>query len=264
MNLVGYYKSIADEMMSTKDRIRSLMEDVHWLTDGEWKESVLRSVLRRYMPDNVGIGRGFIIGDSGTSRQIDVLLYDKSYPIIFKDGDLVFITPRAVKGFVEVKSTADYAVVESAFDSLTENICFLIENGVDMMNIFVGLFVYDRRQITYEAILHKLKEKAEGDVRKVINHICIGDYIFIKFWESPPTINNSEVREHGINNPKLSVSRWHAYNLKKANVAYFINNLINTCSDGKIDDTPNIWFQYDEDHPYDSKENRLMDVIDLN
>lgn len=35
MNLVRYYKSIAEEMMSTQNRIRDLMDNPYWLTDGE-------------------------------------------------------------------------------------------------------------------------------------------------------------------------------------------------------------------------------------
>ena len=44
-NFLEYHKSIARELEATKDRIRQLIGDKHWLTDGEHKEAVLRRVL---------------------------------------------------------------------------------------------------------------------------------------------------------------------------------------------------------------------------
>lgn len=204
------------------------------------------------MPDNVGIGRGFIISDQGTSKQIDVLLYDKTYPIIFKDSDLVFITLNAVKGFVEVKSKCTNSVIDTAFDSLTKNIDFLLDNGINMSNVFVGLFSYEMNEhLDYHCILKKLQSKASNNINKVINHLCIGDELFIKFWNEPPEIANNSSPE------------WHAYALERANVAYFINNLINICSDGKIDDNSKVWFQYDENDRTQIKENKLRGIISL-
>lgn len=60
MDLINYYKSIGKEICSAKDRIRLLMHDTHFLTDGELKESVLRHVIRRYAPEHIKIARGFI------------------------------------------------------------------------------------------------------------------------------------------------------------------------------------------------------------
>jgi len=78
MNVPAYYKSLTEELESLKDRVRNFIADVHWLTDGEWKESVLRTMLARRLPDTVKVGRGFIISEGLTSTQCDVLLYKSS------------------------------------------------------------------------------------------------------------------------------------------------------------------------------------------
>ena len=57
MNINQYFKNLTDELTSLKDRIRHYIEDAHWQSDGEWKESVLRTILRRHLPKNIGIGR---------------------------------------------------------------------------------------------------------------------------------------------------------------------------------------------------------------
>ena len=69
------------------------------------QESVLRAVLRRYLPKNVAIGKGFVVSDEETSTQIDILIYDTNAPILFQDGDLVLIRPDAVRAAVEVKTS---------------------------------------------------------------------------------------------------------------------------------------------------------------
>src|SRR5688572_15721438 len=86
MDPTHYYKSLSLELDALKDRVRYLIAGSHWPTDGEWKESVLRSVLRRHLPPTVGVGRGFIIGPQTNSAQTDVLLYDTSRPLLHQEG----------------------------------------------------------------------------------------------------------------------------------------------------------------------------------
>jgi len=71
MNTNDYLQSLGVEFEALKDRIRQIMDDPQWQTDGEWKESVLRHVLRRHLPATVLIGRGFVVSDQTTSSQID-------------------------------------------------------------------------------------------------------------------------------------------------------------------------------------------------
>ena len=60
MNLENYFRSLGNEVEALKNRVRDLKDSTQWLTDGEWKESVLRNVLRRNLPESVGVGNGFV------------------------------------------------------------------------------------------------------------------------------------------------------------------------------------------------------------
>jgi hypothetical protein len=106
MNTNQYFLSLTQELRGLQNRVRNFIDDAHWQTDGEWKESVLRYFLRRNLPRNVEIGRGFVVSPKGCSSQIDVLIYDSTKPILFRDGDLVFITPDAVCGAVTAENVA--------------------------------------------------------------------------------------------------------------------------------------------------------------
>ena len=49
MNVREYFQSLSQEIGALKHRVRHLIEDAHWQTDGEWKETVVRQVLRRHL-----------------------------------------------------------------------------------------------------------------------------------------------------------------------------------------------------------------------
>ncbi len=81
MDLNIYFESLGREIDSLKLRVRDLIANRHWQTDGEWKESVLRQVLRRHLPAAAIIGRGFVISGDDVTTQLDVLIHDGVNPI---------------------------------------------------------------------------------------------------------------------------------------------------------------------------------------
>jgi hypothetical protein len=128
METAAHYRSLSLEIEALKGRVRQLIQSHHWQTDGEWKETVLRSVLRRHLPPSIGVGRGFIVGERAPSTQIDVLLYDTTYPLLHQDGDLVFVVPDAVRAIIEVKATLTPAIAGPAFQKLADN-ASLVRDG---------------------------------------------------------------------------------------------------------------------------------------
>ncbi len=251
MNLVDYYKSISNEMLIMKDRIRQLIKNSHWLTDGEWKESILRTVLKRHLPSNLGVGRGFVLTTQGSSKQIDVLIYDKNYPIIFKDGDLVFIEANAVRGIVEVKSTGTNDSLNKGFESLCANAeCINLARTVDR-GIFVGFFAFDSSENVEIQILEKLQKNTKEKKERIINHVCIGEKKFIKYWESSP--RNEEDR----------INYWASYNLNNSSIAYFIGNLIKTCMVENTRIENQLWFQFKSDNYQEGKESVREEIKSL-
>ena len=109
-DLVAYHKSISAELTSNKNRIRNLIGSVHWLTDGEHKESILRKVIENFAPEIFRIGRGFVCypssrnTDEKSSKQIDILITSKDKPTLYKDIDLHLVTADSVKAIIEVKT----------------------------------------------------------------------------------------------------------------------------------------------------------------
>ncbi len=212
----SYHLSVTEELYSLKDRIRNLVS--HWATDGESKEVALRSVLRRHLPESVIVGRGFIVGPSSSSTQIDVLIVDASKPTLFKDGDLLIVTPDAVVGVIEVKTKlrSKNEFKESIVKLIKiEDMCRDI-TGRD--SVWTGLFVFEGTEQQQESILSATGE-AYNRVRRVINCITNGRKVFVRYWSRGADVNS---RERG--------PVWHSYDLPNVAPSYFVGNLVDWIS----------------------------------
>lgn len=244
MDIESYFASLTDECETLKNRVRHFVNDAHWPTDGEWKESVLRSMLKRSAPESVTIGRGFVVHQERCSTQIDVLVYDNSMPILYRDGDLVFITPSACRGIVEVKSNTSSREFRTAASKLADNAEFIREHSSDF-HIFVGLFSYDLRGQNIDPILSALANSANGQQARVIDHVALGASKLIKYWDAHP---------QDISGRK-NYNHWHLYNLSRMAPGYFIHNLLISVSKKLSAQRDGTWF------PLESKEAYLERTV---
>jgi len=239
MKIEDYFKSLTSELEALKNRVRNFIEDAHWLTDGEWKESVLRSILRRHLPQNVEVGRGFVISPTYTSNQIDVLLYSKEKPILFKDGDLVFITHDALIGMIEVKTSVNNSIFKQAVDKLAADASQLLSSS--RRTKILGIFAYENKGVTSESALRALQKAAKNSPKGVIDLCCLGMDFFIKWWNLDPT-------------GRRLANRWHSYQLKSIAPAYFIHNIIEFISPETVEQNIGVWFPLDGKESYKEME----------
>jgi len=80
----------------------------HNLKSGEAREHALREILKKYLPQRIGIDQGFIIDTQGReSKQIDIVVYDKTVATIFEASDIKYFPCEVVLAVGEVKSDID-------------------------------------------------------------------------------------------------------------------------------------------------------------
>jgi len=224
-----FQMSITAELKVIQDRVRHLIGGIHWGEEGRYKEAVLSSVIRRFLPTNMSLGTGFIIkkenDDFKTSTQIDIIIYDNTYPVLFKEGDFIITTPENIKGIIEVKTRLNSSGISDAVSKATEN------GNLINQKIFNGIFVYEKENITIESgnITSNL-ESALINSKGTVNHLCLGEDIFIKFWQNPHTLNN------------CSDEHYSTYKIKNISFSYFISNLIEHISKDPM--TERSWFLY--------------------
>lgn len=244
---VEYLKSLSSEMQASKDRIRLLIGDGHWQTDGEHKEAVLRKLIRSVIPNKLSICRGFMVTHrSQRSGQIDILILDRmNKPVLFQDDELVVTTPDCVRGIIEVKTRIRSVTdLDEVLAKLGDHIKLQKENSDD--HAFGGLFVYEDSNVSNENVLKALHSAAQGDEYRTVNWISIGSNRFFRYW---PLADNP------VANPEGN-SVWRSYDLQNLAQAYFISNVMWDVSGQprknyfSVEQADKVWFPMPEGKEY--------------
>lgn len=243
-NIKRFQESITKELALTKDRVRDLIGDANWGEDGRYKEAILRKTISQFLPSNLNIGTGFIIGNEDhlngqegkISSQLDLIIYEDKTPLIFRDGDFIILTEKSVRAVIEVKTKiTNYSAdgknslnnIISKFDRLRE---FETFNPIGAeRKKFVGIFSYDYDQ----NFLHDRVQESLLSSDGLVNHISLGPDKFIRYWEN--TI--------GLNPPLEYQGRCYIrYHLKNLSFSYFISNLLHIVADE--DPIERYWFSF--------------------
>ena len=235
-NLIDYYKSITQELAAAKNKVRLLIGSRHWASDGSHKEAVLRNTLKSYIPEMLRVGTGFVcyprilLYDDDTSRQLDILITDKRKPTLFRDGEVVFVAPDAVRAIVEVKTKVKKGELKKVLTKLVEERKRM--STARNPQCIIGLFVYEAIRASDEFVLNTLHEVTEQNRHNAINIICDGPNRFIRFWEYGRASVGSP-----IDGPV-----WHSYKIVDLAYAYFINNLVIETEDHTNNETEELFF----------------------
>ena len=114
-------ESWSDELLSRANRVRQLIGDAHWLSDGHHKEALFRTFLLRHLPSNFNITRGFICPAESTlsvSPEIDILVTDSSKELPwFSEADLTIAPPASVCAHIHVKTEFNTPEIVSILES---------------------------------------------------------------------------------------------------------------------------------------------------
>jgi hypothetical protein len=124
--LLEYYSSQAESMLSQFNNINRLLGPTHnWTPSGDFCEQLLREFLRRFLPPNLSVDKGFFYGRTSIDEQdthcpeIDVLIHDSAdWRPILRIGDFVIVNPQAVRGMIQVKRTFSKSQVRRGLENV--------------------------------------------------------------------------------------------------------------------------------------------------
>ena len=209
-NYVEYQKSISNELLSIKDRVRNFIDDHHWGEDGRYKEIILSHIVRQHLPNGVSVGTGFVSNADRITKQVDIIMYRDDCPLLFKQDDFVIAPAECVLGIIEVKSRITTRAASDVIQKATYN------GEVIGKRIFNGVFAFESEIDTYERrrgveVLAGALQESAGTV----NNICLGKNIFIKYW-------NAGMPTH---NPRQELN-YAFYRINNLSSGYFISNLV--------------------------------------
>jgi hypothetical protein len=242
-DLLSFQRSITQELITIKNRVRNIIDDANWAEEGRYKEAILKKVIASFLPGNLNIATGFIVrnedhfaGQNGSiSTQLDLIVYDNSIPVVFREGDFVIVVDSAVRGVIEVKSKIiNHGVAKHSLTSILTKLNDLrifptLVPGLDRRKVFMGVFAYD-----YDGDFESLQiATALGISGGFVNHLSLGENKFIRHWRStiglvPP-----------VNVPGPCYIKYHIDTLS---FSYFISNLLHIVSNDDPEDR--YWFSF--------------------
>jgi hypothetical protein len=164
---------------------------------------------------DVVVGRGFVVSpeESRTSSQIDVLIYDGSKPVLFRDGDLVFVTADAVLAVIDVKTVITPTTLREALVKLHRNIG--IVRQAPNTRACAGLFAFEDGGGESASFLAAIKEQS-GELMQYVDFVAIGPNRFIRFWELTPE------------KPTRFFHSWRSYQMPGLAAGYFLHNVVDS------------------------------------
>jgi hypothetical protein len=128
------------------------------------------------LPQNISVGKGFVITKDGPSSQIDILLYDREKPLLYQDGDLVINTPDLCLGIIEVKTGLNASEFGEAVFKLAD--CRHYVSRSAQCRPFTGLFSFDHDGENFQPLLQHLKT-AQSQDRRCVNCVSLGTSLFM-------------------------------------------------------------------------------------
>ena len=205
-NYIEYQQSISRELISIKDRVRNFIDDNHWGEDGRYKEIILSHVLRQHLPQGVSVGTGFVVNNGNITKQIDIIVYRDDIPLLFRQDTFVIVPAECVLGIIEVKSRATTDVCRNAVHTAAYN------GRIIDREIFNGIFAFENNSPNIPK--HDFKRALKENFG-IINHICLGTDVFIKYWDTSMPICNAATK-----------CNYAVYSIEDLAFGYFISNLV--------------------------------------
>jgi len=214
------------------------------------------------MPLNYSITTGFIVRQTEVrpghelSTQADLIIYDNSYPVLFREGDFAIVTADSVRAIIEVKTDFQVSTLKETLDKATKMGHLILRDKENTKNcreeqeedeldsikerkLFNGIFYYDNSKEKSDDIIDKTQEYIKQSHKELealckykyapVNHICITNNLFYKHW---PQNNNGD--------------RHKIYELEDLSYSFFISNLIAFLAPATVKDNNHIWYPVDK------------------
>lgn len=144
---LGYLSSLAEELASQAKRVRDLIGNRHWLSDGHHKEYLISNLLLRHCPSAILVSRGFVLNPRYPdlcSREQDILLIDTTREApLFHQGGLAIASPRSILAAVSVKTRLGKKELFDAVECLNSIRSVALASGVPLTKTFCGAFFFD-------------------------------------------------------------------------------------------------------------------------
>ena len=118
MSMEQYYRKVQEKVMVQRDVINALLKDPRII--GDYYEAIVRDAVREAVSASFAVGRGVVLAADGrASKECDIIVYNTvEYGPLFSSGDIVVVSPEAVRCVIQVKGTVSQDNLGDAIQSL--------------------------------------------------------------------------------------------------------------------------------------------------
>ncbi len=102
-----YYRKVQEMVLVQRDIICSLLKDPRII--GDYYEAIVRDAVKEAVSRSFDVGRGVVLAADGrASKECDIIIYSAAeYGPLFISGDIVVVSPEAVRCVIQVKGTVN-------------------------------------------------------------------------------------------------------------------------------------------------------------
>ena len=145
-----YLSTFTSELLTRSRRINLLVG--HSSTVGNYREELLRGLLKQILPRRYEATTGFI---EGCPRQLDIIVWDvENYAPLFREQNFVVVPLAAVRAVIEVKTTL---TKESLYDGI-EILWDTFKDRQTVIPVFKGVYAFETRLNRSATIATHMKE----------------------------------------------------------------------------------------------------------
>jgi hypothetical protein len=168
-SIAAYLESWGLELSARQNRIRHLIGDAHWLTDGHHKEAILRDFLSRYLPQECECSTGFVrcaSVDERCSPEVDIMLFSRRIHVpYFSEGGVSIIDPSSLLATIEVKSSFSMQPLTEAIENVKRVRELVVGVAQSPPDLWSAIFFYDMPQSrTMESAVNTLGQELRSHI----------------------------------------------------------------------------------------------------
>lgn len=224
-NRLKFLQTLAAELTVQADRIRLLIGDRHWHSDGSHKEAILISLLSRYLPCGFIAVRGFVVNaadESLCSSEQDILILDtRTEQPLFLAGNVAIAYSDQTAAAISVKTTIEKKTIRDAGKGL-KSLDLVDQRPIADSRIWRAAFFYrvPAKPIDAEArILDLVRELGTDETHPGWDMLCVNPNVVLKAVTSVDTATNRVV------------TRYQGYSCPQMAAALFLSTLLDIISD---------------------------------
>jgi hypothetical protein len=190
-NRLAFLQTLSAELIAQENRIRFLIGDRHWHTDGAHKEAILISLLSRYLPAGFVATRGFVINthdENLCSKEQDILILDtRTERPLFLAGDVAVAFVEQTVASISVKTTLDKQTIRAASEGL-ESLRYVDQRPFSENQIWKAIFFYRiESEITNpeRTVVDWIRQLADSHSNLGWNMLCLNPHLIVKSNAAP-------------------------------------------------------------------------------